>query len=220
MEFKKVHCFFEQSGTFKNAFKKLGYEAFDYDIEDAPEVDVFIDLFYEINKAYEDLPSYFDYVKQDDLVFAFFPCTYFSDQSMLASRGDAYNMRDWEITKKLNNSANMMYERAKYYGILCKLCVLSYIRGFKLIIENSYGMCGFLKQFFPIKNKVVIKDRTTLGDSFKKPTQFFFVNCNPSFNLIQETKNGKPKKVEKSHGLERSIITSEFAENFINYYIL
>lgn len=28
----KVHCFFEQSGTFKNEFRKLGYEAFDYDI--------------------------------------------------------------------------------------------------------------------------------------------------------------------------------------------
>ena len=26
------HCFFEQSGTFKNEFKKLGYEAYDYDI--------------------------------------------------------------------------------------------------------------------------------------------------------------------------------------------
>ena len=29
----KVHCMFEQSGTFKNEFKKLGYEAFDYDIQ-------------------------------------------------------------------------------------------------------------------------------------------------------------------------------------------
>ena len=28
----KVHCFFEQSGTFKNEFRKLGYEAEDYDI--------------------------------------------------------------------------------------------------------------------------------------------------------------------------------------------
>ena len=25
-----VHCLFEQSGTFKNEFKKLGYEAYDY----------------------------------------------------------------------------------------------------------------------------------------------------------------------------------------------
>ena len=28
----KYHCFFEQSGTFKNEFKKLGYKAYDYDI--------------------------------------------------------------------------------------------------------------------------------------------------------------------------------------------
>jgi len=28
----KVHCLFEQSGTFKNEFKKLGIDAIDYDI--------------------------------------------------------------------------------------------------------------------------------------------------------------------------------------------
>lgn len=27
-----VHCLFEQSGTFKKEFKKLGYQAYDYDI--------------------------------------------------------------------------------------------------------------------------------------------------------------------------------------------
>ena len=29
----KVHCFFEQSGTFKKEFVKLGYEAECYDIQ-------------------------------------------------------------------------------------------------------------------------------------------------------------------------------------------
>ena len=49
----KVHCFFEQSGTFKNEFKKLGYEAFDYDIQNNfGETDFVIDLFTEIEKAY------------------------------------------------------------------------------------------------------------------------------------------------------------------------
>lgn len=34
MEIKgKVHCFFEQSGTFKNEFIKLGIPAYDYDIQ-------------------------------------------------------------------------------------------------------------------------------------------------------------------------------------------
>lgn len=49
----KVHCLFEQSGTFKNEFKKLGYEAFDYDIQnDFGETDYQIDLFDEIVKGY------------------------------------------------------------------------------------------------------------------------------------------------------------------------
>lgn len=50
MEIKgKVHCLFEQSGTFKREFKKLGYDAEDYDIQDNfGETDHVIDLFNEI----------------------------------------------------------------------------------------------------------------------------------------------------------------------------
>ena len=55
------HCLFEQSGTFKNEFKKLGYEAYDYDIlNDFGETDYVIDLFEEINKAYDKKESIFD----------------------------------------------------------------------------------------------------------------------------------------------------------------
>ena len=44
-----IHCLFEQSGTFKNEFKKLGYEAYDYDIQNAfGQTDYVIDLFSEI----------------------------------------------------------------------------------------------------------------------------------------------------------------------------
>lgn len=43
------HCMFEQSGTFKNEFKKLGYEAYDYDIlNEYGQTDFKIDLFKEI----------------------------------------------------------------------------------------------------------------------------------------------------------------------------
>lgn len=48
-----AHCFFEQSGTFKNEFKKLGIEAYDYDIlNDFGQTDFQIDLFAEIEKSY------------------------------------------------------------------------------------------------------------------------------------------------------------------------
>ena len=57
----KVHCFFEQSGTFKNEFKKLGYEAEDYDIQNNfGETDNVVDLFAEIEKGYDNQPSIFD----------------------------------------------------------------------------------------------------------------------------------------------------------------
>lgn len=54
MEIKgKVHCFFEQSGTFKNEFIKLGIPAEDYDIQNNfGETDHVIDLFGEIENAY------------------------------------------------------------------------------------------------------------------------------------------------------------------------
>ena len=49
MKIQKVHCLFEQSGTFKNEFKKLGVDAEDYDIlNDFGETDHIIDLFAEI----------------------------------------------------------------------------------------------------------------------------------------------------------------------------
>lgn len=48
-----VHCFFEQSGTFKNEFIKLGIPAYDYDIQNNfGETDHVMDLFAEIEKAY------------------------------------------------------------------------------------------------------------------------------------------------------------------------
>lgn len=53
MEIKgKVHCFFEQSGTFKNEFIKLGIPAEDYDIQNNfGETDHITDLFSEIRRG-------------------------------------------------------------------------------------------------------------------------------------------------------------------------
>ena len=51
----KVHCLFEQSGTFKREFQKLGYEAYDYDIlNDYGQTDHVIDLFAEISGGITD----------------------------------------------------------------------------------------------------------------------------------------------------------------------
>lgn len=45
----KAYCLFEQSGTFKNEFRKLGVEAYDFDIRnDFGETDKVVDLYAEI----------------------------------------------------------------------------------------------------------------------------------------------------------------------------
>ena len=55
----KAHCLFEQSGTFKNEFKKLGYDAFDYDIlNEYGQTDYQIDLYKEIRGGTTDTHPY------------------------------------------------------------------------------------------------------------------------------------------------------------------
>ena len=87
---KEYHCFFEQSGTFKNEFKKLGYKAYDYDIlNDFGETDYQIDLYEEIEKAYLGLKSIFDKIATGGgTILAFFPCIRFEAQVLLNFRGE------------------------------------------------------------------------------------------------------------------------------------
>ena len=69
----KVHCFFEQSGTFKNEFKKLGIPAFDYDLQNHfGETDHQIDLFAEIESGYEGKPSVFDTIRGGGKIMTLF----------------------------------------------------------------------------------------------------------------------------------------------------
>lgn len=223
MVFNTVHCLFEQSGTFKKAFEKLGHKAFDYDINKTENVDVVIDLFEQIFLTdMEMTQTIFDGIKKDDLIIAFFPCTYFSDQNQLLSRGDNFGQKEWSMEKKLKYSTDNMEKRMTFYKYLCTLCLIAIKKGFRLIIENPYGTVNFLKQFFPIKPGLIIKDRRTMGDFYKKPTQFFFVNCEPEFKLHGEyfSTMGSKKTIERTQGFNRSIISPAFAENFIKTYII
>lgn len=223
MVFDTVHCLFEQSGTFKKAFEELGYKAIDYDINKTENVDVVIDLFEQIFLSYMKMSqTIFDGIKENNLVIAFFPCTYFSDQNQLLSRGDSSGQKEWSTEKKLEYSINNMEKRMLFYKYLATLCLIAIKKGFRLIIENPYGKVNFLKQFFPIKPGLVIKDRRKMGDVYKKPTQFFFINCEPEFKLYGDcvVKIDDQKTIENTGGFARSVISSAFAKNFIKTYIV
>ena len=223
MVFDTVHCLFERSGTFKKAFEELGYKAIDYDINKTENVDVVIDLFEQIFLCYMEMAqTIFDDIKKDDLIIAFFPCTYFSDQNTINSRGDSSSQKKWSMEKKLRYSMDNMGKRMLFYKYLVTLCLIAIKKGFRLIIENPYGKINFLKQYFPVKPGLVIKDRMEMGDVYKKPTQFFFINCEPEFKLYGNcfVKVDDQKTIEKSGGFARSVISSAFAKNFIETYIV
>lgn len=229
MAFKKVHCFFEQSGTFKNEFIKLGIPAFDYDLaNDFHQVDYQIDLFTQIHKAFYGGSSVFDDISQEDLIFAFFPCTFFSCQSYLAAKCDSYQMQSYSDLEKLNYSRNRVRDISRFYSFLCMLCHVCIEKKFPLIVENPVSQPHFLTSFFPFKPGIVHNDRSLYGDFYKKPTQYFIFNFEPNLQFVFEpaiyhdVMNIERAKHsdDKSRAVIRSMISSDYANRFIKMYLL
>lgn len=215
---------FEQSGTFKKEAKKLGYQAEDYDIlNDFGETDHQIDLYAEIEKAYDGKESIFDGFAKDDIVMAFFPCTRFEAQIAMFFRGDANGYSQWELKDKLRYGMMLHEELHHNYMLISKLVILSLERGFPLVIENPYNSQHYLTRYWAAKPKVIDHDRTRMGDYYVKPTQYWFFNKMPENNvLLDEAIAVYPRKtIEGSaRGAERSLISPEYARAFIRTYLL
>lgn len=224
----KAHCLFEQSGTFKNEFKKLGIEAYDYDIlNDYGQTDHVIDLFAEIGGGYEGKPSIFDTFTPDDIIFAFFPCTRFECQVQLYFRGKADGQKKWTDEQKLEYAMTLHEELHRNYLLISQLAVLCIRKNLRLIIENPITQPHYLTLYWCLQPKVIDKDRTLNGDFMKKPTQFFFVNCEPKDNLLFEPIEYVPQRVherikvtDKSRQTLRSEMHPQYAGRFIKRYII
>lgn len=217
------HCFFEQSGTFKNEFKKLGYKSYDYDIlNDFGETDYQIDLFNEIEKAYLGLNSVFDKMKCDeDTILAFFPCIRFEDQILLSFRGENSAYKNWSIRKKLSNNLKLHEELNKNYSLITKLVIICLDKQIPLIIENPYTEQHYLRRYWALKPSLIDKKRRENGDSFIKPTQYFFVNCEPKNNFVFEAlKDVEYKIIDNANTVERSMIHPQYANRFIREFII
>ena len=133
----KAYCLFEQSGTFKNEFKKLGIDAYDYDIRnDFGQTDFVVDLFAEIQKAYEGWESIFDNMGGSDIIMAFFPCTRFEAMIPLSFRGETPQQKNWNDLKKLQYSMKLHGELHELYEKLCELTVVAERKGLRMVIEN------------------------------------------------------------------------------------
>ena len=225
----KVHCFFEQSGTFKNEFKKLGYEAEDYDIQNNfGETDNVVDLFAEIESAYDGKPSLFDNIGGGDLIVAFFPCIYFTGYTNPRYFTlENINYRSLDLNEKLEKILERADNRHKFFVLIIKLVGVCMKRGLKLVIENPYTSQHYLCNNFFKSPSVIDKNRMLRGDYFVKPTGYWFFNCEPTHGFsMQKDKEQKivwACKSAPSQGLcseERSMISPDYARNFICDFIL
>lgn len=229
---KKVHCFFEQSGTFKSEFVNLGIPAEDYDIQNVfGETDHVMDLYSEIMKAKNHEPSVFDEIGKDELIFAFFPCIRFEDQILLWFGGKCHSQEKWTDVQKLEYDMKLQQELTDLYIYISSMCIVCLERGIPLIIENPYSKEHYLSQRWCLFPKVIDTDRRERGDKQKKPTQYWFINCEPSNNFIweaqivwDESEYTTHRQRKSYNGLSReimrSMITHEYANRFIREFIL
>ena len=227
MKIAKAHCFFEQSGTFRDEFIKLGIPAEDYDIDNHyGKTDHVIDLFGEINTCYGGGVSVFDSIAKDDLVFAFFPCIRFTENILLGFQGNADKVRKWDDDKKLEYCMKLHSELHDLYLLISKMAIVCIHKGIRLIIENPYADRHYLKNYWCLKPGVIDKNRELNGDYYKKPTQFFFVGCKPEQNFIFEPleacENRAVQKLKwnSERQYTRSLIHPQYARRFIKMYLI
>ena len=223
----KVHLMFEQSGTFKREFIKLGIPAEDYDIQNNfGETDHVIDLFAEINKAYDDEPSIFDNVLKDDLVMAFFPCIYFSQQNSTFFDGTNFNWKYDTMKEKADKILERSRVRQYFYEVALKMFTVADISGLRMIVENPYSTIHYLYNNFPYKPALIDKNRRLRGDYFAKPTQYWYINCDPTHGesfqkpVVTRTVNGLTGHQGSLCDEDRSLISPDYARNFICDFII
>lgn len=239
MKVRKAFCLFEQSGTFKNEFKKLGIDAEDYDINNEfGETDFQIDLFRQIEIAYGGGESIFDRITPDDVIMCFFPCVRFENQIMLFFRGQAHQQKDLSLKEKMQQDIQLLDEVNELYKLVNHLFIVCIDRNLRLIMENPYSEEHFLRRYWCYPAAIIDRDRRDNGDYFKKPTQYWFLNCNPEQNIIfepltynaidnhgrdawKERRMSDYKKTgAKNIKTARSMIHPDYANRFIRQHVL
>ena len=226
----KVHCFFEQSGTFKREFIKLGIPAEDYDIQDNfGETDHTDDLFKAIEDAYDGKPSLFDNIGKDDLIMAFFPCIYFCAFSQVAINMGYTNYRNLTIKETTDAILERARNREYYFSLAVKMLSVAMQRGIRLIMENPWSEQTFLKSNFILAPSLIDNNRMLRGDYRIKPTAYWFINSEPTrgfteqLDKMAEKKTHQTSRASKQAGLcseERSMISPDYARNFICDFII
>lgn len=158
---------------------------------------------------------------------AFFPCIYFCQNSMILFSWSNKNYQKLSIHEKTDKILERSANREHFYRLAIKLFAVVKERGIRMVFENPMSGLTYLPNNFVENPTIIDKNRLLRGDYFVKPTGFWFVNFEPKHGFtLQDDKDPKTIYSAKSGikaGIcseERSMISSDYARNFIYDFIL
>jgi hypothetical protein len=187
-----------------------------------------VDLFAEIENAYNEKPSIFDNMTQDDLIMAFFPCTRFEAQILLWFRGEALQEKNFTDIQKLESDLKLHSELSHNYRLITELAIVILKKGLRMVFENPLSEQHYLTRYWCLKPAIRDKNRRENGDYMIKPTQYWFIGFEPKQNLVFEpldyveyrTHQDMKAKDGKSKTVRRSEIHPQYANRFIRQYLI
>ena len=158
---------------------------------------------------------------------AFYPCIYFCAASQMGFFMTNVNYRCLNDEDKIKAILCRSDNRKEFYDRLIKFCAVCLRNGIRMIFENPWSEQTYLKANFIKVPDVVDMNRMMRGDFFKKPTAYWYWNCEPtsgkSYQNDKEQKIIMNSKGSGKAGLcseERSMISPDYARNFICDFIL
>lgn len=173
--------------------------------------------------------SVFNSITYNDLIMAFFPCIYFETIQQLYFCLSKHDLKGKSKCFQIQEAMRRLDKRTEFHKLLYKLLYVVYDKGLRLIIENPATEPNYLitGQNFP-KATFIDKNRMLRGDVFKKPTAYWFINCEPTKGHVTIQMDKQQKRIDCCKaspvaGLcseERSMIHPDYARNFICDFII
>ena len=137
------------------------------------------------------------------------------------------NYRALSDDEKILKIIDRAEKRKEFYVRLLKFIYICTVYKIRMIFENPWTAPHYLMNNFLKAPTIVDTNRMERGDYFKKPTAYWFWNCEPTHGFTYQ--NDKEQKIiEKCKGgikagicsEERSLISSDYARNWICDFIL
>lgn len=145
-------------------------------------------------------------------------------------------MEKWTYERKMEHCMELLDEVNQMYKMVNKLFITCIRRRLKLIMENPYSEEHFLRRYWCYPSTIIDKDRRKNGDYYAKPTQYWFLNLEPTYTVLFEpipnndlgVKDAirfikkEDYKITGAKDLKkaRSMIHPDYANRFIRQFIL